>query len=484
MEKVGRTRAGYPFLFSTFWAVLGILLVACGGSTSHVANGEPLRASGFIEAEEVLVASAVGGRVAALPVEVGDEITSGMLLAQLDDRIAEAEVTMAEARVEEAQARLDMASNGATAAELRRVEAQLAQAVAYRVGACQAWEDAQAILEHPQTLERQIAVASSNNRAAEAARNAAAAYKDVAEIALEQFDEGREAIANAPDKVEIYRGGIEDLPLDLPDEIQDFLEDNPPPDGSYRIGDLEVVVEGTSVIVYKHLNLSMPLEAHFIPNNYWKAWVTLNTAQAAYDGSHSALGLLYALRQNPEEIQAQVDRAEVQCRQAQAQEKMAETQVTGLRSGVTQEELDVLTAQHQQSVAALEAAQYHLAQHRVVAPVDGIVMERILEVGELAAPSAPLVILADLDQLYLTLYLPNDRLGSVKLRQPVTITVPGQPKEYRGHVAFVGQEAEFPPQNVPQPEERATLIFMVRVRIDNPGGDLKPGVLAEARFAR
>lgn len=464
--------------------VILLLLGACGTDAPTEVAGGPLTASGFIEAEEIAVAPQVGGRVLHLAVEIGDEVAADAHLARLDDRIAQAEVRMAEAQVAEAAAQLSLAQEGAAAPRLRSAEAQLAQAQAGRAGACQAWEDARALLDNPQALDRQIAVTQARLRAADAGRTVAIAYKDVAKIGADQFQAARDKLADLPDKYLVYEGPLDDLPLDLPQEILDYLRDNPPPDGTYRLGDTEIIVEGGQVAIYQYLHIALPLEAHFAPNYYWQAWAGVNSAEAAYAGLQRVLALLYAMRDNPTEILAQVDEAEALCHEAQAQEAMAQAQLEGTQEGATAEEIAALEALHRQAEAQLAQARLKLARHSLTAPANGVILERPLEAGELAGPSVPLYVLADLDVVYLTLYLPNRELGRVRLGQSVAVRVDAYPQTtFAGEVTFIGNEAEFPPTNVPQPEARATLVFQVRVRIDNaPDHHLRPGILATATF--
>ncbi len=466
-------------------AAMGLLLSACANSAATPATAPtgPLAASGFIEAEEISVAPQGGGRIMFIAANVGDEVTEGQILVRLDDRITQAQVLLAEGKADEAHAKLSLTQTAVTAADLRVAEATLAQAQAGRIGACQAWTDTLAILEDPQAIDRQIAVAQAQLRAADAGRNIAGNYRDIAQSGAEQFWDAQGLLMNAPEKVEIYRGGIANAPGDLPQEIKDFLNDNPPPDGTYRIGNIEVTVQGGQIVVNYFPNYSMPVDAHFAPNKYWKARVGADSAQAAYDGLRSVLGLLYALRKNPTQIQAQVDQAEARCREAQAQEAMAQAQVDGLHKGATAEEIAALEALNQQAQAELAQAQATLSRQTLTAPTHGIVLARALEPGELAAPNTALLVLADLDAVYLTLYLPVRDLGRVRLDQAVSVQVAGFPgTTFVGQVTYIGAEAEFPPRNVPQPDDRAGLIFAVRVRIENAEHALKPGMLADAVF--
>ncbi len=472
--------------------IIVLVLNACASVQAESVTPETaLSATGFIEAQEITIAPEVGGRVTALPIDVGEEVTATMPVVFLDARIAKAEVLIAEAKLQEAEAQLRMAHNGVTPADLRAAEAQLTQAQAARQGACQAWEDALAILENPQELERQIAVAQAQARAAEAAVQTATAYKDVAAIGAGLFEEGREALSNLPDKVTIFSGGMNDLPVDLPSEIEDFIDEHGV-DGTYTYEDMEIIVKDGHITANKYLNFGLPLEAQFAPNSYWRAWVGVNTAQAGYQGAQQALGLLYKIRDTPYQIQAQVDDARAQCHQAQAQEVMAQAQVDALNQGATDEEIAALDALVQQAQAELAQKQVALTQQTLYAPTDGLVLERLLDVGELAAPSIPILTLANLNTLQLQVYVPSADLSQIHLGQSVEVCSDAAASEGSaqpcphcaviGTVSYIGQEAEFPPQNVPKEDERAALTFAVRVRIVNDQRCLKPGMSAEARF--
>lgn len=472
----------YPHRLKTI--VLGLLAasVLLGGCTTATADAGALTASGFIEAEEVAIAPQLGGRIREITVEVGDDVAAGMPLVRLDDRIAQAQVALAEAKVREAEAQLALARNGASDTDLQVMEAQWRQAQAGRSGACQAWESARAILADPQELNRQIAVARAQTQAAAAGVQAAEAGKDAAEIGVQLFDDARDQLANAPDKVAIFDGGLSDLPFNLPQEILDFLEQNPA-NGTYRFGDTEVVIDGAHIVIYQYIHISLG-SAHFAPNEYWKAWIALNTAQATYDGARAALNLLYAIRDDPQQIEAQVDVAETQCHQAEALEAAAAAGLDALRAGATPDELAALEALLLQAQAELEQAQVVLERQTLTAPSSGVVLERLDEVGELAIPGGAVLTLADLDTVRLTLYVPNARLGQVRLGQTVDVHVDSFPDQtFPGEVIYISSEAEFPPQNVPQEEDRAALVFAVRVRIDNPGHLLKPGMPADATFS-
>lgn len=405
-----------------------------------------LTASGFIEAEEIDIAPQLGGRVGSLYVEEGDDVEAGKLLARIDGKLLEAQITSARAAVDIAEAKLAQVEAGARPEQLRQAEAGLAHAESARDGAYQAWLDAQTVRDNPQELEAKIASARSAVEAAEAALAEANALKDAAVIAHDNYWDAKETFSDA---IEDLRKQYENLPKpqrpDLPSEIP------------------------------------AQLSFHMIPYQYWKAWVGVNTAKARLEGARSSLVNLLQIRENPQDLEAQVDAAETAYRRAEAAVQQAEAELAAVRSGATREEIAAVEAQVDQAEAALGKLLTERDKLTIVAPVGGLVLERTIHEGELAAPGAPIITLGDLDHVTLTVYVPEDQLGKVNVGQDVEVEVDSFPdKVFRGEVVAIASEAEFTPRNVQTKEERVNMVFAVDVTIPNPDHQLKPGVPADA----
>jgi HlyD family secretion protein len=398
-----------------------------------------LTASGFIEAEEVAIAPELGGRVVELLAEEGDDVGAEQVLIRLDGTLLEAQIEAAQAGVDMAQAELAQAEAGVRPEKIRQADASLAQAEIARDGAYQAWQDLIAIRDNPQELNAQIAQARAQVSVAEAALAQATALKDAAEIAHDSYWDANEALEDAKEE----------------------MKDIPAP--------------------YRPTLPGFQLDFHLIPNAYWKAWVGVNTAQAALDGARAALSDLYAIRDNPQELNAQVDAAEAQYEVAQAAVEMAQAQVDGLRAGATDEEIAAAEAQVEQAQAALNTLLVYRDKLTIAAPGGGLVLELSIHEGELAAPGATLLTVGDLDEVTLTIYVPEDRLGQVLIGQEVEVRVDSFPdRTFTGTVIAIANEAEFTPRNVQTQEERVNMVFAVDVRIPNPDHALKPGIPADA----
>ena len=121
-----------------------------------------------------------------------------------------------------------------------------------------------------------------------------------------------------------------------------------------------------------------------------------------------------------------------------------------------------------------------IAQLTLVAPIDGVVTSRSIYPGETASPGVSLMSIADLSTLKLVVYIPETQYGWVRLNAPVEVTVDAYPgRAFPGTVLYIAREAEFTPRNVQTEEERVNLVFAVEIRIENPGGELKPGMPAD-----
>lgn len=157
----------------------------------------------------------------------------------------------------------------------------------------------------------------------------------------------------------------------------------------------------------------------------------------------------------------------------------AQQQLARVTRGSRQEEIRIAQTQVDLAKARLAIAAKAQADCTVRAPMGGMVTTRVREEGEVVAAGAPLVALSRLDEVWLTLFVPEPRLAGVKIGNKAWVKVDGSGERIEGRVTFVSPEAEFTPRNVQTREERAKLVFRVRVTVTNPNGMLKPGMPAD-----
>ena len=153
-----------------------------------------------------------------------------------------------------------------------------------------------------------------------------------------------------------------------------------------------------------------------------------------------------------------------------------------LVAGPRREEIEGARAQKAAVAAAIETIRQRIADATVVAPRAGVITQRAAEPGEVLPPGALLSVLTDLATPWLTVYVDEPSLARVRIGDPVTVRVGGRADAFSGRVSFVAEAAEFTPKNVQTPEERAKLVFKVKVLLDNAAGVFKPGMPADAYF--
>jgi len=211
------------------------------------------------------------------------------------------------------------------------------------------------------------------------------------------------------------------------------------------------------------------------------AQAALVQAQAKLEGAQKYLNVLWSMRSNPLTLETQLHSAEVQSRIAEAQVDAARATLDELEAGPTEEQIAMAEAQVRQAEAAVHLVDAQIAQLTLTAPMEGVVTSRGGQTGETATAGAPLLTIANLDEVTLVIYIPENRVGQVRLGQEVEVRVDSFPERvFLGHVASIAGEAEFTPRNVQTQEERVNLVFAVKVRIPNPDRALKPGMPADA----
>ncbi len=393
--------------------------IAWVGGHAEVEEQEALLASGSIEGETVSIVSEFGGRIVDLNAKDGDEVGAGMVLVGLDASLLLAQMAQAEAAVAAAEANLENVRAGTHPAEILAAEALLLQATAQRDATQTAWNDTQVLLENPQEIESQIVQAQ--------------AAVDLAEVQIEQT---QAQLAAAEVERDQYRA-------------QGTMEEK----WLYRVYDYQVQA----------------------------AQAALDAARANRQGAAETVAALTALRDNPLVIVSQVHLAEGQYEVAEAGVAVAEAKLSELEAGPTHEEVAVAQAQVAQARAAVSALETQIEKMTLRSPITGVVTSRSVYTGEVAMAGATLLTVANLDEVTLTIYIPEDELGRVYRGQVVQVQVDSFPEElFTGTVSYISQQAEFTPKNVQTEKERVNMVFAVRVRLPNPMHLLKPGMPADA----
>ena len=408
-----------------------------------------LTASGTVESAQVSIAPELSGKVIEVLVDEGDSVAAGDVLFRLDSALLEAQralaaasldtaksaVSSAEAAVASARAQYDLSVNAALAEEasLRTADWKLNEPTDYnqpswyfdRAEQLSAFEaeaqSAQDALKKAQDdLDFYEEKASSGDfLASEKRLNQARAAYEVAQDVLDSTNSADQELRDAS------QTAFDDALAELEDAQEEYND--------------ALTTEGAEDIL--------------------TARAELRVAQERANRAADRLRALQTGLNSPKVAAAlkAVEQAEAAAAQAQSAVRQAEAN------------LAVLDAQ--------------LAKLTVAAPADGVVLTRSVEPGEVVNPGSIILTLANLADLTLTVYIPEDRYGEVTLGAMAEVTVDSFPGEtFSATVISISDRAEFTPRNVQTVEGRKTTVFAIKLRLDDPEGKLKPGMPADVTF--
>lgn len=176
-----------------------------------------------------------------------------------------------------------------------------------------------------------------------------------------------------------------------------------------------------------------------------------------------------------------IEAARAQLERAKANFRLAEASRLELRR--MREEQMSREAEIRQATAQLGVNETQLRDTEVFAPMDGVVLVKAAEPGEVLAAGTTIVTLGDLAKPWLRAYIDETDLGRVKLGTEVKVTTDSFPgKAYRGRISFIASDAEFTPKQIQTQEERVKLVYRIKIEVDNPHGELKSNMPADAEI--
>ena len=148
-----------------------------------------------------------------------------------------------------------------------------------------------------------------------------------------------------------------------------------------------------------------------------------------------------------------------------------------------QQEIAVRRAEIDRARAQIALIDSQLADTVVTSPIDGVVMVKSADEGEVLAPGTSVVTIGDIDHPWLRAYVDEKDLGRVKLGAKLKVTTDSYPgKSYEGRVTFISPEAEFTPKQIQTSEERVKLVYRIKVEIDNRQHELKSNMPADGEL--
>lgn len=503
------------------------LILRATGVLGPRANG-PVRASGIIEARTIEVASEVTGVVVGRPVEKGQTVTRGQVLAEVADetsaaqlsqaraaeqaareKLQEAEaavalqealsgsdVSRARAAVNTAAARAADTDAGARPQEIAAAKAAVRQALAALTASQEQLKQLEAGLRPEEIRQAQALydgatadLAAARAKLADLERGSRAQEIEAAQAAV---DKAQTALTKATKDLErvrslVAQGAMSEQQLDAAVSAHDaaaadlrsarerlaLLKEGPTAEA------LEAAREAVNRALANQRNAQEALAlARKGPRQeeVARARAVVAQARATYEAAQAQLSLIMSGARSG---QRQV--AHSQTEEARAALRLAESNLKAVE--LKRREALAARAAFAQAQAATKQADIALAKFRVVAPVSGLVDDTHVREGELLKPGASVLTLVDFSDTWVTVYVPEPLLPRIAVGQRAQITVDGVPgRFFEGKVRRIASQAEFTPKYVQTQDERARTVFAVEIAVPNTDGVLKPGMPADAVF--
>ncbi|HBX23379.1 MAG TPA: secretion protein HlyD [Desulfotomaculum sp.] len=213
-----------------------------------------------------------------------------------------------------------------------------------------------------------------------------------------------------------------------------------------------------------------------------EAALTLDTAKVHYEQASTDFKRLQTLYDAGAIPQSEYENAANRQKLTANQLEAAGVRLSLLESGSRPQQVNAARVEVERSKAVLKATEAVLEDLKVIALIDGKVLSRNYEVGEYVNPGTPVVTIADLSDMWIRVYIPTDDLPHVKLGQQVTFTVSGGDEVFTGIIEEIASKGEFTPKTIQTKQERANIVFGVKIRVQDTDGVLKPGMPADVVF--
>ena len=168
---------------------------------------------------------------------------------------------------------------------------------------------------------------------------------------------------------------------------------------------------------------------------------------------------------------------------AESRVRVAQQALARLQSGARKEEIDVARARVAAADAQIATFDKSLADTIFASPVSGVVTEKLVEAGEVIAPRTPVAVVANLDEAWADVFVPEPAVPRLRLGQPAQLFTDAGGAPIGGTVSYISPKAEFTPRNVQTADERSKLVYRIRIAVDNTAGVLKQGMPVEAELA-
>jgi multidrug resistance efflux pump len=438
-----------------------------------------IEASGIVQAVEISVAPELNGRVSAVHVQESDHVQEDEVLFKLDDALLSSRRKQAQAQHEAALANLESVQTSLEVAEaaVKAAQAGLEQAeVQYEQTMHQAraeeaenrvddWQASQpSEVELPAWYfqkEEQIQAAKAEVEAAQAAYQA---ERENLTSVLEEL--GNSDLLDAEKRLSEAKAAFwiaeELLDREVSGEGRDEIEDYAQTVYDAAETELKAAQEAYDQLLSTAQGDDLTEARARVSVSEERYELALDYLQSLFVGRHA-----YAVQA----AEARVNQAKAALDQAQAQTRQIRTNVKSARKAV------------EQAQAALELVELQMEKLSVAAPRPGVILSSNIEKGEILQAGSTAMIIGDLAELTVTVYIPEDRYGQISLGDTAQLQSDSFPEEtFQGTVIRIADEAEYTPRNVQTKEERQTTVYAIELSVENPDGKLKPGMPVDVTF--
>jgi len=214
-----------------------------------------------------------------------------------------------------------------------------------------------------------------------------------------------------------------------------------------------------------------------------KAGEMLRQSEIAKDKAKREFDRLAELYEKGAVPEKQYDDAKTMFEQAEVVYNQVSAENEKISNGTRREQIDIARAQVDQAKAAIEILKKKIADCTVISPIDGTVVHRLVEQGEIAGRGVPLGIVRDMSRAKVTIFLPEIELGKVKIGQKAFVVTDSYPeKPINGIISFISESAEFTPKTIQTKNERIKTVYRAQVKVDNSKGILKAGMPVEVNL--
>jgi HlyD family secretion protein len=436
--------------------VLLVLALAVGGYygiryLNDESNGA-LRASGSIEATIVNISPEMAGKVAEVLVEEGGTVSADDPLLRLDDSLLAAQHTVAASQVDTARAAAVTTEAALASAEHQYELAVQSALIAEQASQARDWRfSAPVEFNQPAwyfTQTEQLDSAQAEVDAAQAALNAA-----IAELPKVTESLGNGAFLNAEKRLSNARAAFL-----VADEVK-INADNAAEGGGLRDAAYDAYNAALDEVRAAQNEYNAQLSTQSA-REVQEARGKVIVAQQRYDAAQARLSAMKTGYFSAPVLTAQYGLAQAKAAAEQAHIAVSQAQAN----------LDLLNAQ--------------IAKLTSYAPIDGTLLTRNVEPGEFVQPGATALTLADLSDLTITVYVPEDRYGQISLGQQALVTVDSFPGvTFQSVVSHIADQAEFTPRNVQTVEGRSSTVYAIKLKVTDVEGRLKIGMPADVTFS-